>query len=349
MKVFNKKNSRKKTASWKRKTVNLILAAAAVVIIVGRVNLVHPQGQNVTAETDSSEYSFGSAGTEIHEGDVITYDNKQYQYNRHLSNYLLMGVDIMDEIPEEKRSISAGEADFLYLVSYDRKEEDTRILAIPRDTMTEIRIFNEDGEALGKTTGRLCTQYAYGDGKRKSCELTRDAVSHLLCGLPILGYAALNMDSIPLMTDVVGGVTLVLPDNSLQDVDPGFTRGSTVVITGENADMFLRYLDTNKHQQDLVRMDRQKVFVRAYAAKVKKMQDENPHTVTDIYETFKPHMITNMTNDVFLDLTAAWHDTGIETVPGRGINAEKDDEYEVDEKALYRLILDLFYEEVEEE
>lgn len=290
----------------------------------------------------------GSVGEKAHDEDVVTYGGKQYRYNDHLSNYLMLGIDTKGDIQLEKRSISAGQSDAMYLVSYDRREETVQILAIPRDTMTEIQLYNEDGEYLSTAVDHLTLQYAYGDGKRKSCELTCDAVSHLLYELPIRGYASLNTESIPLLADVVDGVPITVPDNSLQDVDPRFTRGDEIVIDTENAELFLRHRDTHQHQQALVRMDRQKVFIKGFVQKLKELQSKDAHTITDVYETLKPHMVTNMTNDVFADLAMAQQEGRIETIPGKGVNTELYDEYEVDEKALYEQILTMFYKEVEE-
>ena len=219
----------------------------------------------------------------------------------------------------------------------------------PRDTMTEIQLYNIAGEYLGHTVDHITLQYAYGDGKHKSCKLACEAVEHLLYEVPILGYAALNTDSIPLLADVVDGVPLTIPDNSLVDKYPEFTRGAEVVITTETAEDFLRYRDTHQHQQALVRMDRQKVFINAFAEKLKALQKEDPHAVTDVYETLKPYMVTNMGNDVFLDLATAKRESRIETIPGKGVNTELYDEYHVDEDALYELILEMFYKEVETE
>lgn len=305
--------------------------------------------ENAVQTNKTDEKDPGDKEQPAHDPGIVTYKGKQYKYNDHLSNYLLLGVDTEGDMQVERESISAGQSDAMYLVSYDRKEDSVRILSIPRDTMTEIQLYNIAGEYLGHTVDHITLQYAYGDGKHKSCKLACEAVEHLLYEVPILGYAALNTDSIPLLADVVDGVPLTIPDNSLVDKYPEFTRGAEVVITTETAEDFLRYRDTHQHQQALVRMDRQKVFINAFAEKLKVLQKEDPHTVTDVYETLKPYMVTNMGNDVFLDLATAKRESRIETIPGKGVNTELYDEYHVDEDALYELILEMFYKEVETE
>ena len=44
-------------------------------------------------------------------------------------------------------------------------EKEITVIAIPRDTMTEIEMFDQSGKSLGKTTDHISLSYAYGDGK----------------------------------------------------------------------------------------------------------------------------------------------------------------------------------------
>ena len=279
---------------------------------------------------------------ESNEG-LVTYNGKKYRYNSHLSNYLLLGIDTEGEIAQEKETLSGGQSDAIFLVSYDRKEETAQILAIPRDTMTTIYIYNIDGTFVTPQTDHLTLQYAYGDGREMSCKITRDAVSNLLYGVPIIGYTAINLDSIPLLVDAVGGVTLTVPDDSMEEVNPEYKKGTEITLTSETAERYIRYRDTHSHHQALVRTERQKSFINAFADRVLELQAQDPHNVTDIYETIKPHMVTNMSNDIFLDLAGAKRVGEIRTIPGEGVATDLFDEYHVDDKALYELILDVFY------
>ena len=101
--------------------------------------------------------------------------------------------------------------------------------------MTKIEIFNPSGKSLGESTDHINIQYAFGDGKQKSCELMKTAVSNMLDGLPIQGYCSMNMDGIAVITDFVGGVQITIPDDSLADVNPEYKKGAVANITGENS------------------------------------------------------------------------------------------------------------------
>lgn len=298
--------------------------------------------ENGGASEDGKQQESDAWKGESNEG-LVTYNGKKYRYNSHLSNYLLLGIDTEGEIAQEKETLSGGQSDAIFLVSYDRKEETAQILAIPRDTMTTIYIYNIDGTYVTPQTDHLTLQYAYGDGREMSCKITRDAVSNLLYGVPIIGYTAINLDSIPLLVDTVGGVTLTVPDDSMEEVSPDYKKGAEITLTSETAENYIRYRDTHAHHQALVRTERQKSFINAFADRILELQAQDPHTVTDIYETIKPHMVTNMSNDIFLDLAGAKRVGEIRTIPGEGVATDLFDEYHVDDKALYELILDVFY------
>ena len=324
-----------------------ISALAAAPHLRGRTEGNGSQASLTESGTDVPDSS-SSSGTdtswtgESSDG-LITYQGKRYRYNSHLSNYLLLGIDTKGDIMQERETLKGGQSDSIFLVSYDRKEETVRMLAIPRDTMTTVQLYDQAGGYVGTSKEQITLQYAYGDGKEKSCKLARDTVSNLLYGVPIIGYTAINLDSIPLLADTVGGVTLIVPDDSMEDVNPAFKKGEEITLTSETAESYLRHRDIHTHQQALVRMERQKSFINAFVDRVLELQREDPHTITDIYETLRPHMVTNMSNDIYLDLAGAKRVGAIETIPGEGVATQKYDEYHVDEDALYELILDVFY------
>ena len=78
---------------------------------------------------------------------------------------------------------------------------------IPRDTMTEIPITNENGDPDTKIT-QLTIAYAYGDGREGSCENTVWSVEKLLSGFSIDNYLAVDTTVVAKLNDAVGGVTV---------------------------------------------------------------------------------------------------------------------------------------------
>lgn len=281
--------------------------------------------------------------------DTIEYQGNTYKYNDHLSNYLFMGIDSREDVDTYESQQDAGQADAIFLVSMDRATEQVKVLFIPRDSMTKIEVFNPSGKSLGTTTDHINIQYAYGDGKQKSCELMKTAVSGLLDGLPIQGYCSMNMDGISTITDFVGGVEITVPDDSLEDVNPDFKEGAVVTLTGENAEQFVRYRDTARSQSALVRQERQKTYLQAFLKKAQKQASKDAGFVTGLYESIKNYTVTNMGNDIFAKLLTASGKgiTDTQTVPGEGVQGENFDEYHVDENKLKDLIISMFYDKID--
>lgn len=309
--------------------------------LLSQKNASSPQngGQNSDSrnQTDLSQNS-----------DIVEYKGETYKYNDHLSNYLFLGIDTRETVDTYQSQADAGQADAIFLVSMDRATEKIKVLFVPRDSMTRIEVFNPYGQSLGETTDHLNIQYAFGDGKEKSCELMKTAVSNMLDGLPIQGYCSMNMDGISVITDFVGGIQLTIPDDSLADVNPEYKKGAVVDITGETAEQFVRYRDIDKTQSALVRQERQKTFLQALVQKAQEKAGEDAGFVTGLYDSVKSYTVTNMGNDIFAKLLAASQNgiTDTETVPGEGTHGENFDEYHIDEDALSDLIISMFYEKI---
>ena len=330
----------------------MLIIAAAVILLAAAVLCIALGVFNRTgiSHSEKTEAESGTQGRTAEKAnpDAIVYDGKTYVYNDHLTNYLLLGVDTDGSIQEKKEPGSAGQSDSVFLISYDRVKETTVGLAIPRDTITQIEKFTPGGESLGFYSDHLNLQYAYGDGKRKSCELTSAAVSRLLSGLPVGGYAAINLDSIPRLTQLLGGVEVTVPDDSLSGKNPDFVKGNKVVLDETNTETFVRSRDRQIEQSAITRMNRQKVFLEAFASKLAQEQKKDASTVTRLFETMKTEMVTNMSNDQFVDIAVAERSGGIQTIPGETGHEEVYDVYRVDDAALYKMVLELFYTQTED-
>lgn len=319
----------------------ILLLAAALGMMTGIFDRTDPFQRQSAQKTSGGEKINDAFGQ-----NTVVYDGKSYVYNDHLSNYLFLGIDTKGSIQGKRTPGQGGQSDAIFLVSYDRREETVVGLAIPRDTMTQIEVFTPDGESLGYQEDHLTVQYAYGDGKHKSCLLAKEAISRLLNGLPIDGYAAINLESLPKLAELVGGVEITVPDDDLAQEHPSFTKGNRVILDAGNTELFLRSRDTSVRQSAISRMNRQKIFLQAFAQSLASQQKEDASTVSGIYEKMKTEMVTNMSNDLFVDLALADREEGIETIPGEVSHEGWYDVYRVREKDLYEMIIGLFYWEV---
>lgn len=290
--------------------------------------------------------------TGITEGssDAVVWNGKEYIYNDHLTNYLLLGIDNRGTEATATGQANAGQADAIYLVTRDRLENTVTMITIPRDTMTEIKLFGPGGESLGSNTDHISLSYAYGDGEYESCDLTRDAVSNLFYGLPIQLYCALSMDAIPVLTESVGSVTVTIPNDSLEEAYPEYAEGTAVELSAEDTETFVRYRDTEISQSAIARMERQQAYIKAFGEAARQHQSEDTGYAAQLYLSLEPYMVTNMNSGEFAELAESLADGTVRegwTVPGEGVEGKSYDEYHVDDSALYEKIIGTFYEEAE--
>lgn len=338
-------------AHRKNKKIWLVpVIAGAAAVAAGCFLVYRGMTEKDAAQTGAVSEQTMQKDTESVSSGGVTWQGKRYVYNDHLSNFLFLGVDTREKMSTSQGQADAGQTDALFLVSWDRAAHNIALITIPRDTMTDIETFDVEGNSLGMSKDHISLAYAFGDGENRSCELSQEAVSNLLYGIPIQGYCSINMDAIPILADAIGGVSVTVPDDSLEAVDPQFQEGAEVLITSENAETFVRYRDTEQSQSAIARMNRQNIFLDAYAAKAKEEFSQNPGFITGLYTDLEPYMVTNIGNDQFAkvlqdaseeSMRARW------TVPGEGTQGETFDEYHVDDSQLYEKIIETFYEEAE--
>ena len=330
-----------------KRFIPAVIIGGLLVTGIGVLIYLSEKDQEVVSEKIQVEESGGDGKdqknhiSDAGKKQTVTYKGTEYQYNEYLSHYLFLGVDTREMQETSTGKADAGQADALFLVSLDRVTKEITVIAIPRDTMTEIEMFEQSGKSLGKTTDHISLSYAYGDGKDQSCRLTKEAVSNLFYQIPIEGYCAISMDGLPTLLETVGTVEVEISDISLQSVEPSWEAGSTVTLTPENIEMFVRYRDTKTGQSALDRLSRQQVFLEAWGAKMKEAYRADDSIVTTLYEKMQPYLVTNMGTDQFLKLAegASAIAPVSMTVPGEGKEGLDFDEYYVDETAFYEMIL----------
>lgn len=322
---------------------------AAVIIAGVAVLAVAGLGYAGIQKKKAAEAASAKATAEADDSNTVTWQGKTYKYNQNISNYLLLGVD--KRTPAETRvgKADAGQADALFLLSLNRKTKEMTLISIPRDTMTDVESFDLEGKSLGKSKDHISLSYGYGDGGAESCKLTQEAVSNLFYGLPIQGYLAMNLDGIPQLAKSVGGLTVTVPNNSLEYEYPEFAEGAEVTLTEENTEVFLRSRDVDESQSAIYRMERQKAFLDAFSKKAKECYEQNAKFAANLFVAIKPYTVTNISEDRLMKLfqTADEGDGYTEwTVPGEGTQGLSYDEYQVDDDALYTKIMETFYQEV---
>ena len=324
-----------------------ITGACGILLIGGGIwlaqNYLQQQQLKSAASQEEDAYDEGEDTDDLK---TVVWKGETYRYNDHLSNFLFLGIDTRETVETETGKEDAGQADALYLISWDRVDNQVHLISIPRDTMTPIEIFDMKGNSLGLSENHISLSYGYGDGRYGSLELTETAVSDLFYGIPIQGACAMSLDGIPELVRSLGDVQVVVPNDSLEERYPEFQKGKTVTITPDNAEIFLRNRDTGVSQTAIARMERQQAFLQA----VEEMVTKDTSKLTQAYEDMTPYLVSSISNDWLVKLTDAVSKTETVdrwTVPGEGTEGEMFDEYHVDSDALYQKVLETFYKRAE--
>ena len=335
--------------------VAVFFSAYMVLKSVGKNSLKKHAGEVANEELSanlSDEIEVTEESLELEEGQILV-EGEVYEYNKDIMTFLCMGVDSRSGIAEEKTPGKAGQADALVLVAVNPRIEEIHVIAINRDTMTDIEIYDTAGMYLEKQKAQITLQYAYGDGRQKSCQLMERAVSELFYGIPIHGYGALDMQSIAALNDAVGGVEVtVLEDMTKFKWD--WTEGAKVLLKGEEALLYIRERDENSQElgTNIKRVERQKQYLTHYIAALKnKMQQEVTFPVT-LLGNLNKHLVTSLSlNEItFLADTLLGYDFTMDNIissPGESKMGEKHEEFYLDDIALKKIVIDVFYDKAE--
>lgn len=280
---------------------------------------------------------------------AIYYNGQKYVYNEDLSTLLILGVDD-PELKETEASRNSSQADMLMLAVFDPAKQSCTFLQLNRDTMCEVPSLDTFGKLIGYNTQQLALAHTYGNGLEKSCENTVNAVSRLLYGAKIDNYFALTMDAIPILNDLVGGVTVTVEDD-FSGVDPTLVKGETVRLTAENVEHFVRTRrEIAEDPTNINRMRRQAVYLRGLTEEMKRAYAEDGSFVLNAYSALADSLVTDCTVDelsAYADRFSGYALAGIVTPEGEAVGGEKYMEFYVDEAALQQLVIDLFYTPVE--
>lgn len=324
----------------------LMLVVALIVVVImamQRQSISEPLEEDTTIrETEERDLEKWQEG-------IVEYQGKDYIYNQYIKAYLIMGIDKDGKVEAAADQNSGGQADALFLLVTNAKDKEMSIISIHRNTMTRIETYYEDGISSGYVTGQLCVQHGFGDGRHLSCSRTADAVSHLLYNTPIAGYLSVRLDAIPIVNDAVNGVeVVVLNDISYPAKAVELKEGDVVTLSGDEAYAYLRKRDIEEFDSASLRLRRQEQYILAFASKLKEIANQDLEKVVDIYNSVEDYIVTNMD---FAGLVAELHEyafspEGMYSIPGETVMGEEFEEYYVDEKALYDLIIRVFYTEV---
>ena len=336
--------------------VSRTLLGLVILLLVGAagsaaalVYLQHKGESSMTANKSKEEIRVPE-GVEK-EGDLVVYKGHKYKYNNDLITVLCMGVDkrITETGPDTIGN--NGAADTLVLAVLNQKTNNLSFVNISREAMVDIRQYNTKGQYTGMKNLQICLAYGYGDGHKTSCENELDAVSRLMYGMPIHAYAAMDYEGIAVLNDTIGGVTVnVLED--LTDKDPELVLGRTVTLKGNQAQTYVRSRHTALLESNELRMERQKQYMTNYVKQLIRQTRSNLITPLNVCRAGKDHIVSDIGSDGVVYLGSKVIKSGIVegqvfSIPGEVKDGGDYAEFIPNQKKLYKMILDVFYEMVE--
>ncbi len=346
---------RRRKNAWRRLVRILGITVIVLVLLaalgVGAFTYLRSSGKRSLMEAANSS---GPSVEGQEEGSgVVSRNGKRYTYNEDMINILCMGIDKDTERWAETEDAGEnGQADTIFLLALDLKKNTMRLLGISRDTMTEIRTYDRQGNYVGETVNHLGLAYAFGDGRSGSGELMTEAVSKLLYNLPIHGYAAINLDAIEKLNDSVGGVTVTLSED-LTISGEELSKGDTITLTGEQAHSFVRQRDMEKEGSNNLRMERQKQYAIAFVNEAKQAIKKDLTLPFNLYQNLTEDMVTSIGVDEAVYLASLlpgirFDLEDIQMLAGETKQGSVYEEFYVDEEALLDTVLQVFYTEVKE-
>lgn len=333
---------------WMRHNKKFAAAAALLCIVVlsaGGFFLLHSQKEQSRLHVTAGNSVDMKGGYR-----TITWKDKEYQYNSLITTILYAGLDSTDPLKASETYSNKARADSVSVVILDKKKKKMSILALNRDTMTEIRRYTRTGEDMGTYVSHLGYAYSYGDGGEVSCENLKEAVEKLL-GISIDEYAVTNQPSITSINDLVGGVTVTVPNDDLAAMYPELKKGAVVTLDDSNVKDFLQHRDTAADFSNEGRIERQQAYVTAYVDLLKDRLASEPDQLWQEIGQMNDYLQTSITKNKYLSLArllekVSFTDADYYRPTGKDSAGELHDEFYVDEDALQQLVIDLFYEEV---
>lgn len=330
-----------KTQSLKNRPIGRIAAVAAILAATAAVLLLLHGRETRRQANDAADDPY--AGQE----ESLTYYNGAWYARKELETVLVMGVDkYADDAAAEDGYTNQEQADFLLLLVLDRNAGVCTALPLNRDTMTEITALGLAGERTGTFTGQLALAHTYGSGGLDSARNEGRAVSALLYGTEIDHVMAFTMDAVPVLTDAVGGVPVLVEDDFSAMTDQ-LPMGQEVTLRGELALTFVRGRGSmGGEKTNLNRMARQNAYLQGLYRRLQDTaQDEG--FLTQLLLELSPYLDTDCTAAQLNDLyqTVVQDRLAVLDAPaGEAVVGDEFMEFHVDEDALQQTVIELFYE-----
>ncbi len=316
-----------------------VLLVLAIGLLLYGMKVWEERSSDVPSQTDSPS---GNDRAEIF------VNGEKYVLKDQVESVLFLGIDSY-EGASSQAYVNGQQADLLMLLVLDHEAKAYTVLQINRDTMATFQTLGVTGENGGSITAQIALSHAYGTGANDSSRNTTKAVSNLLYGVEIPHFVTIRMSAIATLNDAVGGVTLELLDDFTM-LDSSFTKGATVTLNGEQATAYVQYRGQLEDSTNTTRMARQRQYISAWTSQLETALQQDDSFVSTTMLSVSEDLITDMSVDemnALADYFSNYTSNGIAQIAGESVKGEEYMEFHVDEDALQKQVLELFYTRVE--
>lgn len=312
------------------KTINkIVIAIMALLIVAGLFLFINGNPEEVVIiDNDGDDYH------------TLEYNGETYYYNTDIISILLMGIDTNEGV--------YGQSDHMSLLIIDRRSKEIKLLAIPRETITEIEMYGDDGSYLGLSDNHLGLAYPNGYKAGKAGIVTMEATSKLLLNIPIIYYVATNMNVMPMLAEIVGDVDIELPDDSLAYLNPEWVKGYIFNVNKDTIEIYLRSRNIYDDFTNKNRMLRQNLYLNWFFDNINSINEEDESFLLVKLEEILENCETNLSWDeaeTFYELAmdSMRSDPFAYSISGRYAIGQFYEDFYPNEEDLLSLIIKLFY------
>jgi len=321
----------------KNKTLLILLEVLAVLAVIAGVFFFQQRAEKqdqalVTAEDTAKRFR-----------PSLQYQDKDYPLKRNMSSLLLIGTD---NTIDDKNQLGEGynynfnHADFIAVLVFDHANKTVTPVQVCRDAMVDVMTVN------GMQHVQLTLVHTIGSGKEDSAAVMRDTVEKILYGAPIDNFMSFSLETVPLINDLVGGVTITLEED-LPELGSEFVKGATVTLRGQKATRFVRFRDIGLLDDNIRRMSHHRQYLAAFTVAARDAAAHDQDLAVKAFKLVEKYICTDLTVDgitKLVDNLCNYELKPVVTPPGEYTMGSQFAEYTFDQSALWECVRSVFCE-----
>lgn len=353
-KKHKRKNTGYKHKSSKKKIAIIILIGVLIFLLAVTAVLAaiffHMKSKGkkelLSGNEASTIHTIDDASSD-NSGHTVIYNGETYTYNPNVISIVFLGID-KSSLDSDTLG-TAGQADAIYIFTYDTVLKYSCIIPVSRETMTDIDVYSVSGNYVGTKTEQICLSYAYGDGKELSCNNTLKSLSRLFFNIPFNNYVSVNWDIVGPLSDAIGGVSLT-PIESISTGSVNIVKDKPINLMDDDAFAYVRYRNYLEDDTNKYRIARQKQYISAYLNQLIPEAKNDISIVSKLYGIASDYMFSNisMNQMVYIASTIlpsvySAKDIPFKNIEGTVDSSNSNDEFYMDNTSLYETVLNIFY------